>query len=47
MPLVYSLVGSAAMLAVRFGTLVVVGVVLLGLLTVYGLYWLIFKMGND
>ena len=47
MSLVHSLNDSAQMLALR-GSVIVVGFALLGgLLALYAIYWIIFKMGKE
>jgi hypothetical protein len=47
MPFAQRLIEFAPMLAWRYGTLVFVGIILGGVLTVYCVYWIIFKMGKD
>jgi hypothetical protein len=47
MPFAHSLIESAPMLAFRAGTFVVLGLILGGVLVIYAIYWMIFKMGKD
>ena len=47
MPFAHSLSEFAPMLAWRVGTLTVLAVVLGGVLAIYAIYWMIFKMGKD
>jgi hypothetical protein len=45
--LAHNLIEAAPLLAVRGGTLVVVGVVFGIVLALYAVYWMIFKVGKD
>jgi hypothetical protein len=46
MPFANSLIGFAPMIAWIAGTLMVVAIVLGGVLAIYAIYWIIFKMGK-
>ena len=46
MSFAHSLIESA-MLAFRAGTFVVLGLILGGVLVIYAIYWMIFRMGKD
>ena len=46
MPVVQGLIESVPELAAVPGSLIAVGVVLFGLLAVYAVYWIIFRMGK-
>lgn len=46
MPVVQGSIGSVSMLAYVPGSLIAVGVVLFGLLAIYAIYWIIFRMGK-
>jgi hypothetical protein len=47
MSVTQSSIGAVALLALEYGTLVMIGLVLGGALALYAIYWLVFKAGKD
>jgi len=47
MPVAQSFIDAVALLALEYGTLVMVGLVLGGALALYAIYWLVFRAGKD